>query len=809
MGPVIDTNKNISLPEDESIDFKRYASLFISNWYWFAVALFISVTIAYGINRYSGEVFTVSSTLLIQDEKIGGGSSEMSNIIPGGDIFKSAQNLKNEIGILKSYSLNYKAMKELTQFQTEFISVGRRGIAEARLYDQCPFVVLVDSIETQPKSVNVTINILSKDNYRLELDGTNDLTETLKFGERFKKRGFDFRIRLKDSTGNLTSMNIFPRRYYFYFISPERLANIYRNKLNITPIDADATLVTLSVSGFVPSQEADYLNKLMDIYINSGMELKNTIAANTIQFINVQLNIISDSLSHAEKSLEDFKLSNSINDISKEGSLIQNRLERFENEKITVGLQKKYFDYLAEYLNTRNESGEIISPSFMDISDPEVRKLVGDLALAQQQKKLFNFNYEGSLSAVGLIDDKIELARQSLKENIKNNLNNLEISLSDVNQRIAAVESDLRKLPGTERRMINIQRRYDLNNTVYTYLLEKRAEAGIAMASNVPSNRIIDRAATFNASRIKPKPRENYTIAFVLGLLFPLLGIFLIDYLNNKIIDKKDVEKGTKVPVLGFISHNDKNNELPVVSKPGSTLAESFRSVRTALKYYIKSPDHPVISVLSTISSEGKTFISMNLAAIISMTGKKVLLIGLDLRKPRIHKIFDVDNNLGISTYLSGNCNFEDIIKKTNVENLWYAPSGPVPPNPAELIDAEPMKEFLDKAKKEFDFIILDTPPVAVVTDALLLAPYVDVNLFIVRQRYSSKNTLGLIQELYEDKELKNLGIIINDISLTGYYGYGLRYGYSMGYAYGYNYYGAYSNRKYGYYTKSHDYYSD
>jgi tyrosine-protein kinase Etk/Wzc len=799
---------NFIIPED-NIDFKRYMSLFISNWYWFAITLFISLSVAYGINRYSGEVYTITSTLLIKDEKIGGGTSEMSNIIPGGDIFKSTQNLNNEIGILKSFSLNYRTMEELAQFQTVYVSVGRRGIAESRLYKECPFVVLTKSINKQPKSVPVTIYVLSRDSYRLELDGAFNLTRTLNFGDRFNERGFDFTIELQDSTNIFSNGNTSPKRFYFYFESAERLANMYRSKLNISPISEDATLVTLSVTGFVREQEADYLNKLMDLYIKGGMELKNSIAKSTIVFINDQLGIISDSLSKAEATLENFKLTNNINDLSQEGALIQNRLERFENEKITIELQKQYFEYLDNYINSRNESGEIISPSLMGITDPEIKKLVDDLSSAQQQKKQFIFNFQEPLSAAGLIDDKIELIRGSMKENLRNNLNNLGISLADVNQRIAGIEVELRKLPGTERSMINIQRKFDLNNTVYTYLLEKRAEAGIAMASNVPSNRVIDKAAAYNASRIKPKVSENYTIAIVLGFLIPLLAIFLIDYLNNKIIDRKDVEKGTKVPVLGFISHNDNKDELPVVLKPGSTLSESFRSIRTALKYYIKGNDHPVVSVLSTISSEGKTFISMNMAAIISMTGKKVLLVGLDMRKPRIHKILDIDNSSGMSIYLIGKCVFSDVIRETHVENLWYAPSGPVPPNPAELIESDRMREFLEEAKKEFDIIILDTPPVAVVTDALLLAPFVDVNIFIVRQRYTSKNTLELIQDFYESKELKNLGIIINDISMTGYYGYGLRYGYSMGYAYGYNYYGAYGDRKYGYYKKSHGYYSE
>jgi capsular exopolysaccharide synthesis family protein len=215
----------------------------------------------------------------------------------------------------------------------------------------------------------------------------------------------------------------------------------------------------------------------------------------------------------------------------------------------------------------------------------------------------------------------------------------------------------------------------------------------------------------------------------------------------------------------------------------------------------VKENEMAVIAVSSTISSEGKTFISVNLAAITAMLGKKVLLIGLDLRKPRINKIFEYEKVTGMSTYLSGNCGYEEIIRKTHIENLFYAASGPIPPNPAELIETQQMKDFMIKAKSEFDYIIIDTPPVAIVTDALLLAEYVDVNLFIVRQRYSSRNTIDLIEQLHKHGELKNMAIVINDINLSGYYGYGMRYGYTYGYGYSYglNYY---SSGYYGRYNK-------
>jgi capsular exopolysaccharide synthesis family protein len=250
---------------------------------------------------------------------------------------------------------------------------------------------------------------------------------------------------------------------------------------------------------------------------------------------------------------------------------------------------------------------------------------------------------------------------------------------------------------------------------------------------------------------------------------------------------------------------------MPVKEKPGSTLAESFRSVRTNLKYFIKDTQNPVISVSSTVSSEGKTFVSANLAAIIALNGKKVLLVGLDLRKPRINKIFGVDNKTGLSNYLIGQEKYDNIIIPSEIENLWYATSGPVPPNPAELIDSEEMKAFIAKAKKQFDFIIIDTPPVAIVTDALLVAPFTDLYLFVVRQRYSSRNTLELVEEMRKNSSIKNLGVVINDISLTGYYGYGLRYGYASGYGYyyGYNYYGHGKYGRYGYKDKAAGYYNE
>jgi tyrosine-protein kinase Etk/Wzc len=794
--------------DDDNIDIRRYLSLFLSNWYWFVISLFIAITLAYGINRYSEKMYTVSSTLLIKDGKNGGNLSSADNIMPGANMFNNRQNLNNELGILKSFRLNKRVIDSLPEFRIVYFGVGRRNIVESRLYKSCPFMVVTKSLNSQPGGVKANVRIISQTTFLLEINSNYNINKEIKFGDRFNEKGFDFIIKLRDDK----SFRFNPEqsyKYYFYFTGSAGLANEYRGKLSVSPIDKDATLVNLSASGFVPEQEADYLNKLMEIYIYQGLEDKNQVADSTIKFINRQLDLIADSLRVAEDKLQNFRTRNRMVDLSKEGSVIQTRIEQLENEKTTLDLQHQYYQYLKDYLDSKNESGDIVSPSVMGVNDASLGKLVEELAKLQINKKELSMNLSAELPAVNLIEENIITARKSLLENVESSLVNLERIIGEAGKRIEQVYLEMSKLPGTERELISIQRKFDINNTVYTYLLEKRAESGIARASNVSDNKIIDQAEIYNAYQIKPKPGGNNTKAILIGLLIPALIITLLYYFNNRVIDNGDITRKTNVPIIGYISHNDNTIEIPVIDKPNSALSESFRSVRTTLRYLIKDTTNPVIAITSTISSEGKTFVSINLAAITASLGKKVLLIGLDLRKPRIHRILGINNSQGLSTYLSSNCEYDEVINPTSIQNLFYAASGPVPPNPAELIEGERMAEFIEKARKEFDYIIIDTPPIAVVSDTLLLSKFVDINIFVVRQRYSSKNTLELIQELYQAQKLKNMGIIINDISLIGYYGYGLRYGYYKGYGYSYgkNYYGQYSYGRYGYSDRDHGYY--
>jgi len=807
----METTKKPTPPSDD-IDLMRYVSLFISNWLWIGAALFLALAIAYVFNRYSQRAYNVKSTLLIKEQQTTGAIANMEQIFAN-NIYNPYPNLDDEVAILQSYSLNYRVIEDMPETHIAYIPVKRNGIQGQRTYKSSPFVIRTLS-DDQPEGVPMTFRFAGPDSYTVEIDedrliewNKNIVSEINKehlysLGQPFTVAGFNFIVELRDSTRAIKDDN---NRWLVWFESVSELTNAYRTSLKVEPVKEYASVFNLSFEGYSPEQGSDYLNTLMNLYIRQGMEWKSRAADKTIEFIEAQLGLISDSLKIAENSMEDFRLNNRFVDLTLEGTLVLEKLEKLEGEKNMLGLQMQYYEYLSDYLDAREENESIISPSVMGVSDPVLIKLVEEFSRLQQQRKQIAFTVKDDLPQVALMDQKIEDARASLRENVTSTVNQLQLTMNTINSRISGAEKELGRLPGTERRLIGIQRKFDLNNSVYTYLLERRAEAGIAKASQITDNRVIDRALVQNSTLIRPKSMKNYLVAILLGLMVPMALIVIFDLFNNKIIGKHDIERLTKAPIIGYISHSDYHVEDPVAEKPGSTLAESFRAVRTSLAFYTGQTKCPVIVVSSPVSGEGKTFVSVNLATIISMMNKKVLIIGLDLRKPRVHAILKAGNGHGMSQYLSSSATFEEVIVPTEIENLWFAPSGPVPPNPAELIGSPKMTEFIARARNEFDAVIIDTPPVGIVTDALLLSQLANVTLFVVRQRYTTRGSVQLLDEIFRKGEMSNVALLVNDISAAGYYGYGLRYGYSLGYGNRYydpgNYYTKGGVKSSGYYT--------
>jgi tyrosine-protein kinase Etk/Wzc len=603
----------------------------------------------------------------------------------------------------------------------------------------------------------------------------------MQFGEQFEHEMFNFNITLENRDYK-------HEKYYFTINNRDALANRYRSKLQINLNNPETgSVLFLSSSGKVPRQEADYLNKLMEMFIRIDLEEKNLTAVNTIEFIDGQLVEIVDSLHQVEKVLENFQSDNKIVNLSREGSIIFTRMERAQSEMVELSIKSKYFQYLDTYLSDRSNNKDIIAPTAIGIADPLLNSLIGQLNKLYGDRNMLEFNVQENNPRIRQIDQVIQNVSESLLENVRSMISANDIALEDVNRRLKESETEIGKLPRIERQMLHMERRFNLSNDLYTFLMEKRAEATIARAASISDNRILDYARPSQVSLISPKRKRNYTFALLFGLGIPFMIIILADFLNNKVPDKNYIDKNTNVPVSVAVGHNHLNSEIPVEEKPKSAIAESFRALRTNLQYVLRDNGAKTISITSTVSGEGKTFCAVNLAVIIAMSGKKTLLLGLDLRKPRINSLFGFDKEVGLSTYLIGKYNEDEIIEKSDIENLDIITSGPIPPNPSELLQSEKMAEFVMAMKQRYDYIVFDTPPVAVVSDALIVNRYADITIFIVRQNYSNRNVLDFINELYNKKEISNLSILLNDVKATGYNGYSYNnYGYGYGGYHGY-----------------------
>ncbi|MBN2486998.1 MAG: polysaccharide biosynthesis tyrosine autokinase [Bacteroidales bacterium] len=782
-------NSSLQLPEEEGIDIKKYIYLILTHWWWFAITIFVSMTVAYLVNRYSQEVYSASCTVIVGEPNAGSGSvesllDELSRI--KGNRRKAV--VENEITILKSYKLARMAIEEL-DFGISYTAVGRRNIAESQLYKNSPFIVIPDSATRQSGMPKVFVTLLSDKEYRLEIG--DNIKETLKFGELYKTDAVSFSIVLRDpQTFNIGKL--YSNKYYFSINNLNAQALEYSRGLKVEVNDEKGSILTLSITGYVKQQITDYLNKLSEVYIRSNLEEKNISSDNTILFIDQQLSGIIDSLETTGLQLQNFRSANRVIDLSKEGSFLLTQLQSLQSEKVALDLNEKYYGYLLDYIRNKTDYSDIVAPSVVGIHDELLNSLVQSLNQLNLQKRTLGLSVIGTTPQVTQINSQIDNTRNALQENLQNLVQNNSIAQKGIDERLVKINKEVQKLPATERQLINIQRKFSINDQIYTFLLQKRAEAGITKASNRSDHKQLDIARPENAVFVKPKVSMNYMLALALGGGLPLLLLLLVEFFNTKITDRRYLETHLHVPIVGNIGHKDEGGDLPVNEKPGSSMAESFRALRTNLQYILKAPDAKVIAISSAVSGEGKTFCSVNLATIFAMAGRKTLLVNLDLRRPKIHRVFNLHNDKGMSTYLIGRDTFETVVHETNISNLFVATSGPIPPNPAELIDSQQMIRFIEKAKSEYDFIIIDTPPVAIVSDTMTLKDQLDAFIFVIRHNYSDRQVIDLINHVSRTK-MKNPGVVINDIEVKGYYGYSYRYEYGYGYSYSYR----------------HDYYSD
>ena len=556
------------------------------------------------------------------------------------------------------------------------------------------------------------------------------------------------------------------------------LTRKYVKDLNVSPLNDESSILKLNIIGFTARKNIDYINTLSNIYIKDGLSEKNKMASNTIKFIDQQIKRTKDSSIIISNNLQSFKSNNPTISVSEKDYGIYFQKGKQETRISEYKINLDYYQQLLSYLKNSEGSENIISPTSMKINNPELNNLISTFITLNAEKKELELYTKENHPKYQSIISKINYTRNSIIENLKNVISTTKNALINEEKIINNFNKDIKDLPAAEKEYVQIIREKELIQNLENYLIEKRQSTAIAKEGTEPDHKIIDIARQDSRHPVSPNKILIYLLSSFFGLIIPVSIISLIEFLNEKIRSKSDITKITNIPILGVVGHSETLNHLSVLNNPKSIIAESFRSIRTNIQYLSTEKTCKVITITSSVGSEGKTFCSTNLASILSIAGYKTLIIGADLRKPMIHKSFELSNKNGLSSFLIGKNKQTKIIKKIN-ENLSLIPSGPIPPNPSELLNSEKMANFIEDLKKKYDYILIDTPPIGIVTDGVIAMKFSDINLYIVRHNYTKKKMLNALNEIDDKQKIRNVNIIINDFHASkGTYSYGYGYGY-------------------------------
>ena len=804
--------------EEETLDLKVIIIKILSYWYLFAIGIVVALILGFIYNRYTPSVYQTSASVFIKEDKMGIDPTSMMT----GLTFKSNINIDNEIGILQSFSLKERTIKELEFFNVSYYLKGH--VATRELYKETPFNVELDYDTAQVVGNNYQIEFIDNGQYRLKskegrknvydynkdqnigIKEVQDFEGVYKLGEWVNNGYNKFRIILNSNYDPDPEDDFVPK---YSFTIRSRLSLIAEmSSVSISQSTKNSSILNLSIQGNNINKITDYLNQLLYEYMERNLEQKNLVSENTVIFIDEQLIGIQDSLQKAETDLQIFQEGNDFMDLGAQSQEMFNRLKDIERRKSELELSIKYYQNLQDYINKNiDDLNKLVVPSAMGIQDQMLNKLVLELvALSSKKAEQLATSTEKN-PIVQTIDEQIIQTKKQLLENITNMINNTNVTIEELTNQIMTYEEQIKQLPTTQRAYLGYERKFALNDELYKFLMQKRAEAQIVMASNSPDNSIIDEARVSRARKVAPRSMMIYLVCIVLGCGIPAAFIFLKEILNTKIIERSDVEKITKLPIIGQIPYTSpkasNSSSTFVIDSPKSPVSEAFRSIRTNIEYIVKGKDKCIFSVIADSPGIGKTYISINMASIYAMYGKKTALIGMDLRKPRLYQEFGLSNKIGISSYLAGKASIDEIIQPSGkLPTLDIVTAGPIPPNPAELIASDRCSDLFKELKERYDYIIVDTPPLLWVTDALLLMKHVDTSIFVVRQDVTNKKAFEVV---IKDLKQRNYStsIVINGINYQGIYGYRYSYGYG-GYGYGYGY-GRNYGYSYGYYDEEHE----
>lgn len=785
---------------EEQVNIQEILFRYLIHWPWFVVSVIICIACAWGYLRLATPVYNISATVLIKDEKKGGGASMSSELERMGldGFVSSSNNVDNEIEVLRSKSLAREVVDRLGLFVTY---MDEDEFPSRELYRTSPVVVSLTSQEADKLPGRMEVRMV------LQPAGTMDVQISVgekEYQKRFEKLPAVFptdegTVAFFVNNDTLTSIrpgSLTKERYITAFINrPISVAKGYANSLTIAPTSKTTSVVVISLKNSNTRRGMDFINKLLEVYNINANNDKNEVAQKTAEFIDERIGIISKELGSTEQDLENFKRSAGITDLSSEAQIALTGNAEYEKKRVENQTQINLVMDLQRYM--KGNEYEVL-PSNIGLQDGASADAINRYnQMLVERKRLLRTSTENNPTIINL-DTSIRAMRSNVQATLNATLKGLEITKADLAREANRYSRRINDAPTQERQFVSIARQQEIKAGLYLMLLQKREENAITLAATANNAKIIDEALADN-NPVSPKRMMIYLATLVFGMGIPVCVIYLIGLTRFNIEGRADVEKLTSLPVIGDVPLADeKSGSIAVFENKNNLMSETFRNIRTNLQFMLENGKN-VILVTSTISGEGKSFTSANLAISLSLLGKKVVIVGLDIRKPGLNKVFNIPKKEhGITQYLTNpTTNLMDLVQSSDInKNLFILPGGTVPPNPTELLARDGLEKAIETLKVNFDYVILDTAPVGMVTDTLLIGRTADLSVYVCRADYTRKTEFSLINELAENNKLPNLCIAINGLDLQkkkygyyyGYGKYGKYYGYGKRYGYGYGY---------------------
>ena len=801
---MIDERKDkLGEQSEEQVNIQELLFRYLIHWPWFVVSIIICIACAWGYLRLTTPIYNISATVLIKDEKKGGGASMSSELEKMGleGFVSSSSNVDNEIEVLRSKSLAREVVNNLGLFVTY---MDEDEFPSKELYHTSPVLVSLTHQEADKLPGRMEINMI--------LQPTGALGVQITVGEKEYRKQFDKLPAVfptdegtiaffanNDTLSAVCPENITKERHITAFINrPFSVLKEYVSSLSIAPTSKTTSVVVISLENTNTRRGRDYINKLLEMYNINANNDKNEVAQKTAEFIDERIGIISKELGSTEQDLENFKRSAGITDLSSEAQIALTGNAEYEKKRVENQTQINLVMDLQRYM--KGNEYEVL-PSNIGLQDAASAGAIDRYnQMLVERKRLLRTSTENNPTIINL-DTSIRAMRTNVQATLDATLKGLQITKEDLAREASRYSRRINDAPTQERQFVSIARQQEIKSGLYLMLLQKREENAITLAATANNAKIIDEALA-DDNPISPKKTIVYLAALVLGVGLPVGVIYLIGLTKFKIEGRADVEKLTSLPVVGDIPLADeKTGSIAVFENQNNLMSETFRNVRTNLQFMLENGKNVILET-STISGEVKSFIYANLAISLSLLGKKVVIVGLDIRKPGLNKVFNIPKKEhGITQYLTNTtANLMDFVQPSDInKNLFILPGGTVPPNPTELLARGGLEKAIETLKANFDYVILDTAPVGMVTDTLLIGRVADLSVYVCRADYTHKAEFTLINELAENNKLPNLCIAVNGLDLNSrkygyyygygkygkYYGYGKRYGYGYGYGYG------------------------